>query len=97
MLELDLVVGSKCKACALVDSSASHNFLNYKFAERVGLMVDTTVQLNVHLTDGEVRASLGLARGVSIKFLPSITQKWDFCVFPVAMDAILGTLWLCSV
>ena len=28
LLELDIVVGSVCKACALVDSGASHNFLS---------------------------------------------------------------------
>ena len=57
-------------------------------------MVDTTFQLNVCLDDGEMRASLGLARGVSIKLLPGVTQKWDFWVVPLAIDAILGTPWL---
>ena len=47
-------------------------------------MVDTIAQLNVHLDDRETRASLGLERGVLIKFLPSVTQKWDFgyCYLP---------------
>ena len=60
-------------------------------------MVDPIAQLNVHLADGEMRASLGLARGVSVKLLPGVTQKWDFWVVPLAMDAILGTPWLCRV
>ena len=60
-------------------------------------MVDPTAQLNVYLADGEMRASLGLARGASVKLLPSVTQKWDFWVVPLAMDAILGTPWLCRV
>ena len=55
-------------------------------------MVDTNAQLNVYLDDGEIRASLGLSHGVCIKFLPGITQKWDFCVMLVGMDATLGTL-----
>ena len=41
-----------------------------------------------------MRASLGLARGVLVKLLPGVTQKWDFWVVPLAMDAILGTPWL---
>ena len=57
-------------------------------------MVDTIAQLNVHLVDQEMRASLGLAYGVCIKFLPGVTQKRDFWVVPLAMDAILGTPWL---
>ena len=60
-------------------------------------MVDSTAQLNVRLADGEMRASLGLALGVSVNLLPGITQKWDFWVVPLAMDAILGTPWLCRV
>ena len=60
-------------------------------------MVNPTFQLNVHLADGQMRASLGLARGVSVKLLPSVTQKWDFWVAPLAIDAILGTPWLCRV
>ena len=44
--------------------------------KRAGLMVEPTAQLNIHLVDGEMRASLGLARGVSVELLPGITQKW---------------------
>ena len=57
-------------------------------------MVDPIAQLNVRLSDGEKRASMGLARGVSVKLLPGVTQKWDFWVLPLDMDAILGTPWL---
>ena len=57
-------------------------------------MVDPTAQLNVHLANGEIRPSLGVAHGVSIKLLPSVTQKWDCWVVPLAMDTILGTPWL---
>ena len=57
-------------------------------------MKDTTSQLNVHLADGKIRASLALARGVSIKILRGVTQKWDFQVVPLAMDVILDTPWL---
>ena len=57
-------------------------------------MVDPTALLNDHLADREMRASLGLARAVSVKLLPGVTQKWDFWVVPLAIDAILGTLWL---
>ena len=58
----------------------------------VGLVVDTTGQLNVYLVDEEIRARPGLESGFCIKFLPVATQKWDFWVVPHAMDAILGTL-----
>ena len=65
--------------------------------ERAGLTVGPTAQLNVHLADREMRASLGLTRGVSIKLLPGVTQKWGFWVVSLAMDVILGTPWLCRV
>ena len=53
-------------------------------------MVDTTSQPSVHLADREMRASLGLIRGVCIKFMPGVAQKWDFWVVPLDIDAILG-------
>ena len=57
-------------------------------------MVDPTAQPNVYLANREMKASLGLARGVSAILLPGVTQKWDFWVVLLAMDAILGTPWL---
>ena len=60
--------------------------------EWVGLVVDTTGQLNVYLDDREMRARLGLACSVCINFLPGVAQKWDFWAVPLAMHDILGTL-----
>ena len=54
-------------------------------------MVDTTTQLNVHLANREMKASLGLAHDVCIRFMSGVTQKLDFSLVPLAMDAILGT------
>ena len=54
-------------------------------------MVDTTTQLNVHLANGEMKASLGLAHDFCIRFISSVTQNLDFSLVPLAMDAILGT------
>ena len=54
-------------------------------------------KLNVRLAAGEIRASLGLAHAVCITFTPGVVQTLDFWVVPLAMDAILGILWLQSI
>ena len=60
-------------------------------------MVYPTAQLNVHLADREMRASVGLVRVVSVKLLPGFIREWDFWVVLLAMDAMLGTPWLLRV
>ena len=46
------------------------------------------------MADGELCASQGLARNVRVEFAPGVMHVWDFWVVPLAMDAILGLLWL---
>ena len=54
--------------------------------------MDTTAQLNVHLVDSKIKASLRLVHNVCIGFVPIVTKKWEFWVVSLAMDTILGTL-----
>ena len=78
------------KCVVLIDSGASHCFLSATVAREAGLVLDTSQQLSVHMADGELHASQGLARNVRVEFAPGVTQVWDFWVVPLAMDAILG-------
>ena len=56
-------------------------------------MVDTTAQLNSCLLYKEMRANLELAHSFCIGFIIGVTQRWDFWVMPLALDAMLGTPW----
>ena len=82
------------KCVALVDSGASHCFLSATVAREAGLVLDASQRLSVHMADGKLPASQGLARNVRVEFAPGVTQVWDFWVVPLAMDAILGLPWL---
>ena len=57
-------------------------------------MLDTSLWLQVRMANGELCTSQGLARNVQVEFAPGVTQVWDFWVVSLAMDAILGLLWL---
>lgn len=95
LLELACTIGRARRQCvALVDSGASHCFLSAAVATTAGLRLDTSQRLSVRMADGELRASLGLARNVRVEFAPGVVQQWDFWVVPLAMDAILGLPWL---
>ena len=56
--------GAQYKCVALVDSSASLCFLLATVARAAGLVLDTSQRLQVHMADGELHASQGLARNV---------------------------------
>ena len=93
-MELDLWFGSNngpvSQGLTLIDSSASHNFLSEKAVATAQLPIDKMCKLNVQLANGEIRASLGLSHAVRITFAPGMVQTLEFCVVPLAMDAILG-------
>ena len=91
LLELEVRLGAaRHGSVALVDSGASHCFLSATVAHAAGITWDASAQLSVRLADGESRACLGLARAVTVEFLPNVAQELDFWVVPLAMDMILG-------
>ena len=74
LLELDLWFGSNngpvSQGLTLINSGNSHNFLSEKVAATARLSIEKMCKLNVWLADGEICASLGLARAVRITFAP---------------------------
>ena len=82
------------KCVALVDSCASHCFLLANVPRAAGLVLDTSQRLQVRKANSELHASQGLAHNVRVEFAPGVAQLWGFWVAPLAMDAILGLLWL---
>ena len=63
-------------------------------AKEAGLVLDTSQRLQVHMAEGKLRTSQGLACNVRVEFAPGVMQVWDSWVVPLAMDAMLGLPWL---
>ena len=95
LLELPVAIGwAECPAVALLDSGATHCFLSEWITQLAYLHLDMSTRLDVCLADGEQWACLGVAHKVRVTFVPGFVQGWDFWVVPLAMDLILGLLWL---
>ena len=98
LFQLDLLFTGgkrhKTSSLTLIDSVASHTFLNEWITLATGLCMDCLRILNVKLADGEKGASLGMAHGVQVTFALGIVLQWGFCIILLLMDVILSALQL---
>ena len=78
-------------AMALVDSSASYNFMSSALAKSLGWRI-TLAAMHVHLANGEKLRSLGQVSGLVT------CGKWrarvSFIVLDLAFDVVFGLPWL---
>ena len=93
LLKLDVHI-SGVSAVALVGSGASHCFISDTLAARCNVQVDCSSKLSVQLANGEIKSSLGVARGIPVQLAPGVVYPVDLWVVPLTFALILGTLWL---
>lgn len=78
----------------LIDSGASHNYIDRKLTEELALKVTDTPAYCVSLGDGHRRMTRGRCEKVTVK-LEEVDVEEDFYVFELGgVDVILGVAWL---
>lgn len=95
LLELEVRLGSGQRGVvALVDSGATHNFLQDDVARRCTLVdVPQAQRLRVKLADGRVVQASRVVEG-PVEFAPGVVLTGRFQVAPIHMECILGMPWL---
>jgi hypothetical protein len=85
------------EACVLLDSGASVNFLDDRFARKAGVKVSEDKQWSsVRLGDGSMRQAAGSAINVPTIY-PYLTEHLDYVVMRLGRyDAVIGMSWLRS-
>ncbi|XP_038715137.1 uncharacterized protein LOC120008853 [Tripterygium wilfordii] len=78
----------------LIDNGSSHNFINSKVAEKMGLTINTIPPFEVCVANGERLTCNEVCRDVSFK-IQGIWIRADLFSLPlVGLDAVLGIQWL---
>ena len=87
---------TELKVVVMVDSGASHCFINQIAIDKLGLHVTSTGKFGVRLGDGSSSISRGVCRDVKV-WLRSTWVQVDCYVFPLGtVDLILGIFWLAT-
>lgn len=81
---------------ALIDSSATHNFISDKAANRLNLKLTPTKPFSVRVADGHPLRCRGTYRHTTMS-LGSVAFSIDFYALPLSgLDVVLGVQWLAS-
>ena len=59
-------------------------------ARDAGLVLDTNQCLQVHMADGKLCTSQGLACNVQVEFAPGVAQVWDFLGYTIGYGCYTG-------
>lgn len=92
-LKLRRKIGGK-EVVVLIDSGASHNYINQKVVKEMRLPIIDTPPYSVSLGDGHKRMARGRCEKI-IVHLEEATVEEEFYVYELSgVDVILGVAWL---
>ncbi len=95
LLRLPILVNG-IRACALVDSGSTSDFISARFCKQHNLYIDTQHQKEVRMANGETGKCLGKAI-IDISYMSAsqpLSERKQMFVFPIEnYDVVLGLPW----
>jgi hypothetical protein len=78
----------------LIDSSSTHNFVDAKLAEVLGIISTSGDAIKVRIANGQIISSPGKNQNLTLKMQGNL-YKMDLYILPLAgYDVVLGIQWL---